>query len=147
MKKVKVTDLSVYLAKKSIGKQMEERGLEVRDVLAIVVNEANGKAIITDNDAVHNLVTLDEKISFDLFEKMKKREDGSQVISLGPAARVTMTVAELLEGATDEVELSDFVRRFGHRIETNYRILLKSIKEIGLDPEDYPRKEKEASNG
>ena len=43
------------------------------------------------------------------------------------------------DAPSEDVDLGNFVRRFGWRLENNYQILLRAIKEIGLDPADYPR--------
>lgn len=50
-----------------------------------------------------------------------------------------MPVKEVMTAPSEEVRLGDFVRRFGRRLEDNYRILLSAIKQVGLDPADYPR--------
>jgi len=39
-----------------------------------------------------------------------------------------------------EVPLNEFVQPVGKRPGTHYKLLLKSIEQIGLDPKDYPRK-------
>ena len=52
---------------------------------------------------------------------------------------VKAPIKELMEAESEDVELGLFVRKFGNRLEQNYNILLKSIKEIGLDPTNYPR--------
>lgn len=50
-----------------------------------------------------------------------------------------MPVKEVMTAPSEDVQLGDFVRRFGQRLEDNYRILLSAIKQVGLDPADYPR--------
>ena len=141
MKKVKVFDAKLFL-EKSCGEQMAAKGLEVRDQFAVLVGEK--KVIVTGDEAVHDIFTLDEEVVIDLFAKARENEDGSRSISIVPSARVKIPVLELIEELdkpefVKEQPLTEFVRRFGSRIENNYRILLKSIKEIGLNPADYPR--------
>jgi hypothetical protein len=64
-----------------------------------------------------------------------------------PSATLSATIKELMEeAASNEIHLGNFVRRFGERLETNYQILLDSIREVGLDPMDYPRDVQSASN-
>ena len=74
--------------------------------------------ILTDNEAIHTL--------------------HSNVLGVDLGKRVSL---EDFQAATPsaEVALGTWVRRFGSRIENNYSILLESIKEIGLDPKDFPR--------
>lgn len=81
-----------------------------------IVNEKKGKMILTDKDGVHTLhdITKDEKITS------------------------KFTTKKLLESEPlYEIEkLTDFIRHFGSRIESNYSKLLKSIKQIGLNKDD-----------
>jgi hypothetical protein len=48
----------------------------------------------------------------------------------------------MAEAEVTEVDLGTFVRTFCARLETNYAVLMDSVKEIGMDPADYPRKKK-----
>ena len=81
------------------------------------------KFILTDNEAVHTVHTHEEGVGL-----------GTKTFSLKDIQA---------EVAVDEVELGEYIRSFGRRIETNWYLLLDSLKEIGLDPKDFPRKEKE----
>jgi hypothetical protein len=84
-----------------------------------IINEANGKVILTDNEAIHTVYG-----------------------SVNDAVLVNgATVQDILNTPiVGEVEkVGAWVRRFGSRIERNYDLLLNSIKEIGLDPKDFPR--------
>ena len=90
--------------------------------------EGETKIILTDNEAVHSIHDLDDSIHV-LYPNTKKAID--------------IPIRYLLTTAipVDEIELGQFVRVSGHinAIEKNYVMLLNSIKEIGLNPSDFPR--------
>lgn len=143
MKKVKVIDLDGFL-NEQMGEQLAARGLKVR-AGDVVILSGGEKCIVSDNEAIHEIFELkdDSKYKVDLFEQDKVLENGSTAIGIVPVASVGMPIGVLLELVSPELvkerSLTEFVQRFGSRIESNYRLLLKSIKEIGLDPKDYPR--------
>lgn len=96
-------------------------GMPQRNALLVGEN----KYILIDNDAVHTIHNKDDFISF--------RNPVSREI-------VRINIDHFFAAdKDDEMELGDFIRRFGSRIERNYAYLLLSILEIGLNPEDYPR--------
>jgi hypothetical protein len=67
-------------------------------------------------------------------------EGNAKSFCLFPTHHADLPIKEIREGCEcEEKPLGEFVRRFGHRLEANYRQLLKAIEEIGLDPADYPR--------
>ena len=140
MKKVNIIDVKKYVDSK-LAATMAERGLEMR-VMVLAVLPGDDRVIVSDQDAVHDILAMDGHIEVDLFECDKQGEHG-MMIAMVPSARVKLPVQELVALCgtefAQEVELAAFVRRFGRRIEENYAILLNSIKEIGLVPEDYPR--------
>lgn len=99
-----------------------------------IIIEGPKGIIISDNDAVHHLFPgRDYEVKLQVAEK---KED---MVSLFPSHSLPIKIGELMECSHEEKELGQAVRKFGGRIETNYLILLKSIKEIGLNPDDYPR--------
>ena len=77
--------------------------------------------ILTDDEACHTIHGYEDSLE----------------LSFG-----AIPVKELLksEQSGDPIELGTWVRTFGARIEANYCKLLASIKEIGLDNSEYPRK-------
>lgn len=140
MKKISVVDVKKYIDSK-LAAEMAEKGLEMRAMtLGIVLGK--DRVILSDEDAVHDVFSMDGHIEVDLFDRDKEGEHG-RLIAMVPSARVKVGVQDLVALCDTEfataVELTAFVRRFGRRIEENYSILLDSIKEIGLVPEDYPR--------
>jgi hypothetical protein len=87
-----------------------------KEINLAIINEKNGKMILTDNEAVHSLHNINDE------SLITSRFTAKQILALPPV---------------NEVEkLTHFVRHFGSRIETNYSKLLRSIKEIGLNPKD-----------
>jgi len=78
------------------------------------------QVILSDSDAVHTIHTLDDKVTD------------------------THTAREILASQPigEAKDLGKWIRVFGARIEGNYVLLLKSIKEIGLNPKDFPREPK-----
>jgi len=92
--------------------------------------------IITDNEACHTVhKSVDEKYEIDVV----KISADPNVISMNPDATGKVSIKALQTASYIELELGEWVRRFGSRIENNYDILLKSIKQIGLNPSDFPR--------
>lgn len=100
-----------------------------------IIIEGPKGIIISDNDAVHHLFPCrDYEVKLQVVEK---QEEG--VIALFPSHSLSVKIGELMECDHKEKELGQVVRRFSDRIERNYLTLLKSIKEIGLNLNDYPR--------
>ena len=142
--KVKVIDLDAYFSR------VNPEYVPFPSKLAVVVGIKKGKGkhkghvILVDTDAVHEIRNPNEKYTIALHSASVV--DGKRAIGLMPVASTGTLVEDLvnMEGAEISfVELGSFVRRFGSRIEGNYNTLLKSIKEVGLNPEDYPRNVKE----
>lgn len=136
MKKVKVTDLNSFFDKEL---KIDKMGLEVRGDIGIIFNEETGTAILTDKEAIHSLHPLDEEISFNLYEKNQPDKNGVTKIAIMPKARASSTMQELMDGATSEMALSDYITEFGQRIRENHKTLLKTIKEVGLNPDDFKK--------
>ena len=98
------------------------------DIQVAIVN--NNKVILSNNDACHTIHNFDDVV-MGLAEIMGSTEiTAKQIIDSTPI------------GTTDNI--GSWIRTFGNhfistnRIERNYDLLLKSIKEIGLNPKDFP---------
>lgn len=102
-------------------------GIEEKN--AIIVGP--DKVILTDTDGCHSVHDKTDSINMCSFTTRTKA-----------SISVEKLIARSYAVPVDEVELGTFVRTFSARIENNYRLLLESIKEIGLDPDDYPRNPK-----
>lgn len=101
----------------------------------IVVLIGTNGIIVVDSEGVHTpLATIENKYEIEVITPAT-----SGTLKIMPDAIMKSTVKELMKADSEEVELGEYVRKFGSRLEQNYAILLKSIKQIGLDPKDYPR--------
>jgi hypothetical protein len=103
--------LNIYNISKQAGVE-----LNFPEVNVAIVN--NGKVILSDNEARHTVHNLDDRV-------LPNGVTAKQIIESKPIASTE--------------DLGTWVRRFGDRIEGNYVLLLRSIKEIGLNPMDFPR--------
>jgi hypothetical protein len=52
---------------------------------------------------------------------------------------MNVKVSAILSLPHEEVELKEFVRKFGNRIEGNYKCLLNSIEEVGAEATHFAR--------
>ena len=96
---------------------------------AVIIEGTKG-IIVTDNEAIHNI--------YDDFNGIYEF-DVCAIDGNTPIGVVKISIDEMITADSTEVELTEYVRKFGSRIENNYALLLKTIKEIGLNPKDYPR--------
>ena len=136
MKTVKVYDINSRIKAEFDGKY-EGYGAADRE-LAII--EGPKGIVVSDYEAVHWLFgSVEENIALDLYE-VKIDASGRKMIPMLPSKRAEATIAYIKEKCeAKEVDLGQWVRRFGARLESNYDTLLKSIKKVGLDSRDYPR--------
>ena len=101
----------------------------------LAVIEGPEGVVVVCGEGVHNIhEDMDEEIYISLCAASTEGE------AIMPSGRVKVTIADLVDSCgSEKAELGSFVRRFGERLETNYRLLLGSLKGIGLDPKEYPR--------
>jgi hypothetical protein len=100
--------------------------------------------IVTDNEAIHSAspLTMDSKYIVDVYPKPKiVVRDGKETteIPLSPF-QVEMPMHEALQYFDNVQTLISFVRRFGDRIESNYSVLVSTLKEHGMDVSDCDQK-------
>jgi len=119
----------VYDLARLISQETGEPYCGIEEKNAMIVGPE--KIILTDDEGCHSVHDKTDTINMCSFMTRKKA-----VIS------VEKLITKSYAVPVDEVELGIFVRTFGARIERNYAILLDSIKEIGLNPADYPRNPK-----
>lgn len=99
------------------------------EINALIVGEK--QIILTDDEAVHTIHDRNGDL-----ELLFAPSSFTIHCSFG-----SIPIKELINSpATGEEELGTWIRTFGSRIEHNYTLLLKSIKQIGLNPKDFPRK-------
>jgi hypothetical protein len=142
MKQVKVYNVAKWIQESpSNAKKLEVHG--TRGELAIL--EGPGGFIVSCTEGVFFVEnTEDATIPVGLSPAPERDEDGhAKSFCLFPTGSVDLPIKEIRKGCDcEEKPLGDFVRRFGHRLESNYAYLLDAIEEIGLDPNDYPRGER-----
>lgn len=133
--------VKIYNVKKFVAEHVGEPWECYRDnELAVIIN--GNRAIVTGDEAVHAMFDLSTSEKMKVYLEKKKENS----FSMFPESSVDLPVQEFVDKSEyREDELTNFVRRFGSRIEGNYRILLRSIKEIGLDPDNYPREPEEVT--
>lgn len=108
------------------------------EVNALIVGEY--EAILVDDDATHTIHKLKDGLRFTAILDAPAKVQGDLIVSsVKKSVRLSFDMLQKAE-PLKEVELGTFVRTFGNRIETNYKLLLDTIKEIGLDSNNYPRK-------
>jgi hypothetical protein len=130
--------VNTYNLKEAIEKANDGKRTCRDNEIAII--EGSGGVVVVNSDGVHwNFKSMKDDITIELFDK----KPGT--IAMFPSAEAKCPLDALVERCEPTVQpLHEFVRRFGSRIETNYNILLKSLKGIGLIPDDYPRNPEEA---
>ena len=135
MSKVKVYDVRSCVEKNSNGKYTTFYEHEY------AVIEGPKGLVITGSEGVHYFYNaIGDTHQFAL----EKKREGS--VAFMAEATIDVTLKEITELPYREVELGEFIRRFGSRLEQNYGILLDSLEGLGLDPKDYPRETKEKVN-
>jgi hypothetical protein len=137
MAKVKVYDLRTALRCLTDGKC----DLPFSEINAAIVGK--DKVILTDDEAIHTIQDLSKQdltLSPVLVDSLSIPAIAVRV-KVEVTAKVSLCVKDIIDhvGHTQEIELGEYVRRHGSRIEDNYDLLLGSIRDIGLDPKDYPR--------
>jgi len=125
--------VKIYNIKKAVEEAQEGKKTPYDNELAII--EGTTGVIVTDYEGVHDVYkTVEDN------HKLQIHDKSGGGFSIIPAGSLSVPVKVLQERCEIREEaLGTFIRHFGRRMESNYSILLKSIKEIGLDPEAYPR--------
>lgn len=109
------------------------RSLVARDRLFIVVGP-KGVVVSHDFEGVHSVLpSIEEKISIALWTPGTERR-----IAIFPVLEGEEKVSAVIEDCSyTEHDVGGMVRIFGHRLDTNFGILLKSLREIGIDLSEY----------
>lgn len=145
---VKVIDIKEMI-KVVVGDKAELPEIH-KEECGIIVGREN--IVVFNDEAVHTLHARNSSMQFSLgylnpkvFIVPVKRE-GCDATGYGVTVRQSVDIeipVELILRTCETMgywkEPGEWVRRFGSRIENNYSLLLQTIKEIGLNPKDYPR--------
>jgi hypothetical protein len=87
-----------------------------------LLKAADGATILVCNEGVGYLLTDDEATTARVSFYSRTPREGSTFISMAPVASMPLTLAEAEELTTGEtVDLTEFVRTFGQRLEDNLR--------------------------
>ena len=116
----------------------EERKLECKTRYWIVTG-SKGVVVSIDTEGVHWLEeSLDDEIEINLWKKPEEKEDGTKTFCAVPSVELTLPIKKIVEDCEyTEHDVKDMVRVFGRRLDTNYGLLLESLKEIGIDLSEY----------
>jgi hypothetical protein len=130
--KVTQYDLKAWVEK-------NDASLTTFNVPSIAMLVCDDLAIIVESDGCHEILQMGDNYEILM---AGKTQEGDTKYSVFPDKAVNVKVRAIIEHCPkrEDIELTEFVRKFGTRIEVNYATLLRSIKEIGLDPNDYTRK-------
>jgi len=145
MKKVTAYKINEYIRRETDGEY--EGHMDDDQEIAVIEGTDNRVVVVGSEGVSHLLDSLDEKYMLELHKvkEEKVNEDGSVSLPVSIFAEATAKVPlrELIENvSTSEVDLGEFVRHFGSRLEQNYALLMGQLKTIGLDPKDYPREDR-----
>ena len=131
MSKVKVIDLKSHIENTS-----EQKYTSYRDNISKAVLEGPKGVIAINDDASYQLLeSIDDTIHIEV-----ALNDGN--IKFAPEGMADEKLSVLLTDApVTEQPLNEYVLTFDEYIEECYNELLKSIKKIGLNPDDFKRKQ------
>ena len=99
---------------------------------SVAIIEGPKGLIITDEDGIHS---VEQSMETCIEIYVKYNNDSTPLMPEGSGEQ---TVQHLLANApVTEQPIAEYIRKFGSRIEANFKGILKSIEEIGLNPDDY----------
>lgn len=123
---IKVINLKSFVEEKSGGKHTSHGPSTMG-----IIKGPKG-TIITFDDAYHD-VKSDDNIDINLPVVLNNGQ-----IKLMPEGFAQEPLQDILKHvSTTEQPLYNFIQRFGSRIESNIKMLKKSIEQIGLNPNDF----------
>lgn len=104
----------------------------------LVVIEGPKGYVVTCSEGVHFVVKSKEDTIPVGCEPVP--EDGDESFRIFPSHKTELSVARITSAPSRKVNLGTFVRTFGDRLERNYSLILRSLRDVGLNPADFPRK-------
>lgn len=132
VKTIKVYDIDKLIRANVFGNGKKYKAHGYNDSLAII--EGPKGIFILDSDGCGYVAqSLQDEMEIEVDEQ---RNDNS--ISIIAAGTLYPPINEIIKEAEfKEIEIKDFVRKFGSRIENNFRIALDTLNEIGLNKDEY----------
>lgn len=137
VKKIPVYDLD---AKYGVQERITPDGKHIKigvgseDEDVAVVQGPKGVLVFCEEGIGYKLHSMDGDYEVGMMEV----DDQGHRVFPRAAFNITQPIREVISGApTHEVEIKDFVRRFGARLEGNFYEMLRALDEIGLDRNEY----------
>ena len=131
--------VKVYNIKELVETKTSNKYTVMHQSELAIIEGIGGVTIVSDAEAIHNVIKMDNPDKYISVSLYDQAEEGS--FNIMPSKEAELSIDYITsEAKYRDVELNEFVRTFGSRIESNYRTLLKSIKEAGLNPNNYQRK-------
>ena len=115
---------------------VEKEDLEIIDSF-FVVPCPKGVVVSYEHEGIHQAKkTIKDTVKVDLWKKPKK----NQWIAV-PHYQLHVPIEDMMSDCSyTEHDIKDMVRTHGARLDTNYRLLLNSLEENGLDLSKYNTK-------
>lgn len=104
-----------------------------------IIEGTKGVLVFCTEGVGRILESMDDKYTFELSPAPERDENGNpKTISIFATATVDLSPKQIVaEAEYREVEMKDFIRKFGARLEQNFGIQLAALREIGLDSTAY----------
>lgn len=135
MKKIKVYDIKEMIEHSKI-KDKEGNNLTAfyHDRKLVVIEGSNGKILLYRSPegvgCIYDLI--EEEFIIQLIPLNENK------VYMFPTHEIYTTIKEIIEKCNyEEIEFVKSIRVFGYRLETNFKIMLDSLNDIGLDLNDY----------
>jgi len=128
MKTIKVYNIGELIKKELPGKM-------VHMLNKVAIIEGNNGVTVFDDEAVGwKKNSIEEEIKIGLTDIPE--ENSYYVI---PQYTVNASIKELLEADYEEMPITQFVSRYNYnsRLQNNFKTMLRTIDEIGLDSKEY----------
>ena len=125
--------IKVYNISKLIKKELPDKIVHMLNKVAIVVGN-KGITIFDDEAVGWKKKDIEEEIEIGLTDIPEKG-----TIYVMPQYMVAVSIKELMEAEHEEMLITQFVDRYNYnsRLQNNFKTILRTIDEIGLDSKEY----------
>ncbi|MGG1263796.1 hypothetical protein [Brevibacillus laterosporus] len=136
--KIKIYDVRKLIELENIIQDNRQLTTHIQHELAIIEG-VHGVTMFCQEGVGRVLKGMDDVFELELSPAPERDDDGNpKTICIMPTGMALITPKEIVEKAVHkEVEIKDFIRQFGSRLEENFSIQLDTIRKIGLNPNDY----------
>jgi len=128
MKTIKVYNIGELIKKELPGKM-------VHMLNKVAIIEGNNGVTVFDDEAVGwKKNSIEEEIKIGLTDIPEEN-----TIYVIPQYMVNASIKELMEAEYEEMPITQFVNRYNYnsRLQNNFKTMLRTINEIGLDSKEY----------